>query len=119
MIESYTLWYIKNPILISWQSWFEDKLAWFEVCARVCSHSNSIAASAVCAFNLSAITQAFSGPFRFQENPRMSWLSTPNPIPNFQVGNTPPPEICYYPFIYSLLQKNTIPKCCFYNTFLP
>uniref|UniRef100_A0A9J8BR63 Semaphorin-5A n=1 Tax=Cyprinus carpio carpio TaxID=630221 RepID=A0A9J8BR63_CYPCA len=47
---------------------------------------NSIAASAVCAFNLSAITQAFNGPFRYQENPRTSWLSTPNPIPNFQCG---------------------------------
>ncbi|KAI2663231.1 Semaphorin-5B [Labeo rohita] len=47
---------------------------------------NSIAASAVCAFNLSAVTQAFNGPFRYQENPRTSWLSTPNPIPNFQCG---------------------------------
>ncbi|XP_026112127.1 semaphorin-5B [Carassius auratus] len=47
---------------------------------------NSIAASAVCAFNLSAITQAFNGPFRYQENPRTSWLSTPNSIPNFQCG---------------------------------
>uniref|UniRef100_A0A672QBC2 Semaphorin-2A n=1 Tax=Sinocyclocheilus grahami TaxID=75366 RepID=A0A672QBC2_SINGR len=47
---------------------------------------NSIAASAVCAFNLSAITQAFNGPFRYQENPRTSWLSTPNPIPDFQCG---------------------------------
>uniref|UniRef100_A0A8C8GGP9 Sema domain-containing protein n=1 Tax=Oncorhynchus tshawytscha TaxID=74940 RepID=A0A8C8GGP9_ONCTS len=33
---------------------------------------NSISASAVCAFNLSAITQAFNGPFRYQENPRTS-----------------------------------------------
>uniref|UniRef100_A0AAR2J2W2 Semaphorin-2A n=1 Tax=Pygocentrus nattereri TaxID=42514 RepID=A0AAR2J2W2_PYGNA len=47
---------------------------------------NSIAASAVCAFNLSGITQTFNGPFRYQENPRTSWLSTPNPIPNFQCG---------------------------------
>ncbi|XP_028663911.2 semaphorin-5B isoform X1 [Erpetoichthys calabaricus] len=47
---------------------------------------NSIAASAVCAFNLSAITQAFNGPFRYQENPRSTWLATPNPIPNFQCG---------------------------------
>uniref|UniRef100_A0AAY4EXQ4 Semaphorin-2A n=1 Tax=Denticeps clupeoides TaxID=299321 RepID=A0AAY4EXQ4_9TELE len=47
---------------------------------------NSIAASAVCAYNLSAITQAFNGPFRFQETPRSSWLSTPNPTPNFQCG---------------------------------
>ncbi|MFT7807873.1 semaphorin-5B-like [Arapaima gigas] len=47
---------------------------------------NSIAASAVCAFNLSAITQAFNGPFRTQENPRSAWLSTPNPVPNFQCG---------------------------------
>lgn len=46
---------------------------------------NSIAASAVCAFNLSAITQAFNGPFRYQENPRSAWLPTLNPIPNFQV----------------------------------
>ncbi|XP_033957429.1 semaphorin-5B-like [Pseudochaenichthys georgianus] len=47
---------------------------------------NSISASAVCAFNLSAVTQAFNGPFRYQENPRTAWLSTPNPIPNFQCG---------------------------------
>uniref|UniRef100_A0A8C1SIM9 Sema domain-containing protein n=1 Tax=Cyprinus carpio TaxID=7962 RepID=A0A8C1SIM9_CYPCA len=50
------------------------------------SENNSIAASAVCAYNLSAITQAFSGPFRSQENPRSTWLPTPNPIPNFQCG---------------------------------
>lgn len=54
---------------------------------------NSIAASAVCAFNLSAITQAFNGPFRYQENPRSAWLPTLNPIPNFQV--------MLLPFIYS------------------
>ncbi|XP_032422829.1 semaphorin-5B isoform X2 [Xiphophorus hellerii] len=47
---------------------------------------NSIAASAVCAFNLSAITQTFNGPFRSQENPRSTWLPTPNPIHNFQCG---------------------------------
>ncbi|TWW80372.1 Semaphorin-5B [Takifugu flavidus] len=47
---------------------------------------NSIAASAVCAFNLSAITRAFNGPFRSQENPRSTWLPTANPIPNFQCG---------------------------------
>ncbi|CAL8291163.1 unnamed protein product [Lota lota] len=47
---------------------------------------NSISASAVCAFNLSSITHAFNGPFRYQENPRSAWLSTPNPIANFQCG---------------------------------
>ncbi|MEQ2306480.1 hypothetical protein AMECASPLE_008711 [Ameca splendens] len=50
------------------------------------SSFNSIAASAVCAFNLSAITQAFNGPFRSQENPRSTWLPTANPIHNFQCG---------------------------------
>uniref|UniRef100_A0AAY4BZR5 Semaphorin-5A n=1 Tax=Denticeps clupeoides TaxID=299321 RepID=A0AAY4BZR5_9TELE len=47
---------------------------------------NSIAASAVCAFNLSSITRAFNGLFLSQENPRSTWLPTPNPIPNFQCG---------------------------------
>ncbi|TSL16090.1 Semaphorin-5B [Bagarius yarrelli] len=47
---------------------------------------NSIAASAVCAYNLSAITRAFNGPFRSQENPRSTWLPTFNPNPNFQCG---------------------------------
>ncbi|XP_066532605.1 semaphorin-5A [Hoplias malabaricus] len=47
---------------------------------------NSIAASAVCAFNLSAITQVFSGPFRYQENSRSAWLPYPNPNPDFQCG---------------------------------
>uniref|UniRef100_A0ABI7XLJ7 Sema domain-containing protein n=1 Tax=Felis catus TaxID=9685 RepID=A0ABI7XLJ7_FELCA len=50
---------------------------------------NSIAASAVCAFNLSAISQAFNGPFRSQENPRAAWLPIANPIPNFQCGTLP------------------------------
>ncbi|CAL8292861.1 unnamed protein product [Lota lota] len=47
---------------------------------------NSIAASAVCAFNLSAVTQVFSGPFKFQENSRSAWLPFPNPNPDFQCG---------------------------------
>lgn len=48
-------------------------------------HRNSIAASAVCVFNLSAISQAFNGPFKYQENSRSAWLPYPNPNPNFQV----------------------------------
>ncbi|XP_060684257.1 semaphorin-5B isoform X1 [Hemiscyllium ocellatum] len=48
---------------------------------------NSIAASAVCAYNLSAIAQTFNGPFRYQENPRSAWLPATNPIPNFQCGS--------------------------------
>ncbi|EHH26394.1 Semaphorin-F [Macaca mulatta] len=47
---------------------------------------NSIAASAVCIFNLSAIAQAFAGPFKYQENSRSAWLPYPNPNPNFQCG---------------------------------
>uniref|UniRef100_A0A452VBN6 Semaphorin 5A n=1 Tax=Ursus maritimus TaxID=29073 RepID=A0A452VBN6_URSMA len=46
---------------------------------------NSIAASAVCVFNLSAISQVFNGPFKYQENSRSAWLPYPNPNPNFQV----------------------------------
>ncbi|XP_072431618.1 semaphorin-5A isoform X1 [Chiloscyllium punctatum] len=47
---------------------------------------NSIAASAVCMFNLSAITQVFAGPFKFQENSHSAWLPFSNPNPNFQCG---------------------------------
>ncbi|XP_040833327.1 semaphorin-5A [Ochotona curzoniae] len=47
---------------------------------------NSIPASAVCVFNLSAISQAFNGPFKYQENSRSAWLPYPNPNPNFQCG---------------------------------
>ncbi|KAJ3611227.1 hypothetical protein NHX12_021243 [Muraenolepis orangiensis] len=47
---------------------------------------NSMAASAVCAFNLSAVTQVFRGPFKFQENSRSAWLPFPNPNPDFQCG---------------------------------
>ena len=49
------------------------------------SFRNSIAASAVCAFNLSAISQVFNGPFKYQENSRSAWLPYPNPNPDFQV----------------------------------
>lgn len=69
------------------------------------SFRNSISASAVCAFNLSSITQAFNGPFRYQENPRTAWLSTPNPIPNFQVTNiftwTKKNPNCYHTAVFS------------------
>ncbi|MGH0151219.1 UNVERIFIED_CONTAM: hypothetical protein FKN15_019480 [Acipenser sinensis] len=47
---------------------------------------NSIAASAVCVFNLSAVTQVFNGPFKYQENSRSAWLPYPNPNPDFQCG---------------------------------
>uniref|UniRef100_A0A8C2ZM81 Sema domain-containing protein n=1 Tax=Cyclopterus lumpus TaxID=8103 RepID=A0A8C2ZM81_CYCLU len=47
---------------------------------------NSIAASAVCAFNLSAVSQVFNGPFKYQENSRSAWLPYPNPNPDFQCG---------------------------------
>ncbi|XP_064202566.1 semaphorin-5A-like isoform X1 [Anguilla rostrata] len=47
---------------------------------------NSVAASAVCVFNLSAINQVFRGPFRYQENSRSAWLPYPNPNPDFQRG---------------------------------
>ncbi|KAJ8413448.1 hypothetical protein AAFF_G00094440 [Aldrovandia affinis] len=50
------------------------------------TNMNSIAASAVCAFNLSAITQVFGGPFKYQENSRSAWLPYPNPNPDFQCG---------------------------------
>lgn len=53
---------------------------------------NSIAASAVCAFNLSAITHVFSGPFKYQENSRSAWLPYPNPKPDFQVKILENPE---------------------------
>lgn len=66
----------------------------------ISSYRNSISASAVCAFNLSSITQAFNGPFRYQENPRTAWLSTPNPLPNFQVTHK-----CEHG------QKNISPSC--------
>ncbi|XP_042320317.1 semaphorin-5A [Sceloporus undulatus] len=47
---------------------------------------NSIAVSAVCVFNMTAIAQVFSGPFKYQENSRSAWLPYPNPNPNFQCG---------------------------------
>ncbi|XP_053103440.1 semaphorin-5A isoform X1 [Hemicordylus capensis] len=47
---------------------------------------NSIAVSAVCVFNMTAITQVFNGPFKYQENSRSAWLPYPNPNPNFQCG---------------------------------
>lgn len=58
------------------------------LCVFVPDNRNSIAASAVCAFNLSAISQVFNGPFKYQENSRSAWLPYPNPNPDFQVKTT-------------------------------
>ncbi len=70
---------------------------------------NSIAASAVCAYNLSAITQAFNGPFRSQENPRSTWLPTPNPISNFQVHLSPWMSL-HFVLCVCVLKKQPIDK---------
>lgn len=40
--------------------------------------SNSIAGSAICAFNLTAINNAFNGPFKHQEHPGSSWSKRRN-----------------------------------------
>uniref|UniRef100_A0A673K4J7 Semaphorin-5B-like n=1 Tax=Sinocyclocheilus rhinocerous TaxID=307959 RepID=A0A673K4J7_9TELE len=72
---------------------------------------NSIAASAVCAYNLSAITQAFNGPFRSQENPRSTWLPTPNPIPNFQLALVMQP--CYGTILKALATTNKSLQGCY------
>eukprot|EP00057_Strongylocentrotus_purpuratus_P007832 XP_011662306.1 PREDICTED: semaphorin-5A isoform X1 [Strongylocentrotus purpuratus] len=43
--------------------------------------SNSIHGSAVCAFTLEAINEAFSGPFTFQPNAASAWITKPNSSP--------------------------------------
>lgn len=67
----------------------------------VSSYRNSIAASAVCTFNLSAIAQVFKGPFKYQENSRSAWLPYPNPNPDFQVT-----------------KASTAPRLLFFSTFV-
>ncbi|CAF98002.1 unnamed protein product, partial [Tetraodon nigroviridis] len=59
---------------------------WSPPLLLVSTYRNSIAASAVCTFNLSAIAQVFRGPFKYQENSRSAWLPYPNPNPDFQCG---------------------------------
>lgn len=75
-------------VLVDRRSVFPKRLFLTEKLTALPDFRNSLSASAVCAFNLSAITVAFSGPFRYQENPRSVWLSTPNPLPNFQVNRS-------------------------------
>jgi semaphorin 5 len=43
------------------------------VYATFTTSSNSIAGSAICAFNLTAIESAFAGPFKYQENMNSAW----------------------------------------------
>lgn len=62
----------------------------------VSSYRNSIAASAVCTFNLSAIAQVFKGPFKYQENSRSAWLPYPNPNPDFQVTKAFTAPVCSF-----------------------
>ncbi|XP_066596034.1 semaphorin 5c isoform X2 [Prorops nasuta] len=45
---------------------------------------NSIAGSAICAFNMSAITDSFNGPFKHQENSGAAWERRPVPHQNRQ-----------------------------------
>lgn len=70
---------------------------------------NSIAASAVCAFNLSAISQVFNGPFKYQENSRSAWLPYPNPNPDFQVTTRVMEEW------FLLNRTQSVCVCCDYN----
>lgn len=43
-----------------------------------CIFSNGIAGSAICAFNMSAITASFNGPFKHQENSGAAWERRPS-----------------------------------------
>ncbi|XP_077993050.1 semaphorin-5A-like isoform X2 [Glandiceps talaboti] len=45
---------------------------------------NSIHGSAVCVYDSDSIHEAFSGPFKYQENAQSAWVQTPNPNPDFQ-----------------------------------
>lgn len=47
-------------------------------------HSNGIAGSAICAFNMSAIAASFNGPFKYQENAGAAWERRPVPQYNRQ-----------------------------------
>lgn len=40
-------------------------------------HSNGIAGSAICAYNMSAIVASFNGPFKYQENAGAAWERRP------------------------------------------
>ncbi|KAG1650348.1 Semaphorin-5B [Nymphon striatum] len=49
---------------------------------------NSIYGTAVCAFNLSSVNEAFNGPFKYQDSPTGSWQRRSSPHNHFQC-NTP------------------------------
>ncbi|GFR92921.1 semaphorin-5B-like [Elysia marginata] len=42
-------------------------------------YSNSIAGSAVCVYNMSSLSTAFEGPFKYQESIEHAWVRHPNP----------------------------------------
>ena len=54
--------------------------------------STSMYGSAVCAYNMSALERAFSGPYKYQESVQMAWNKVPNAVPNLQVTPLPPPR---------------------------
>lgn len=47
--------------------------------------SNALLGSAVCVFNMSAFTNTFNGPFKFQENARYAWERHTNKEPLLKV----------------------------------
>lgn len=49
----------------------ERRFVWLFHCRR---HSNGIAGSAVCSFNLTAINAAFNGPFKHQATVGSEWV---------------------------------------------
>uniref|UniRef100_UPI00358EE2AB semaphorin-5A-like n=1 Tax=Myxine glutinosa TaxID=7769 RepID=UPI00358EE2AB len=50
------------------------------------SHAHGSVASALCVYNMSSVSAAFSGPFLQQENLHSAWSTRPNHTPNFQCG---------------------------------
>ncbi|XP_069679507.1 semaphorin 5c [Periplaneta americana] len=60
------------------------------VYATFTTPSNSIPGSAICAFNMSSITAAFSGPFKHQEHPGSAWERHVSPHKrHFECQSTP------------------------------
>ncbi|XP_023288888.1 semaphorin-5A, partial [Orussus abietinus] len=60
------------------------------VYATFMTPSNAIAGSAICAFNMSAITAAFNGPYKHQENSGAAWARKPVSHHNRQHCGPPP-----------------------------
>ena len=74
--------------------------------ATFATAENSIAGAAICSFNLSAVEDAFAGPFKHQARPDATWGPAHATHEHFTCAKEPTTEALHVSYKYQLMDQS-------------